>query len=84
MMSMQEMGGLAWCPVLAKAPFEGLPWPKQQELVAPPRAMRPLQDLWLCSGTMRILAADCRCYFPLNGMLFSTHSNVLSSLWRLS
>jgi sacsin len=65
---MQEMGGLAWCPVLAEAPVEGLPWPTRQELVAPPRAIRPLQDLWLCSGNMRILAADCRSCSPLSAL----------------
>lgn len=59
------MGSLAWCPVLSDAPFDGLPWPTKRELVAPPRAIRPLQDLWFCSGTMRILATDCRYLAPV-------------------
>ena len=56
----QELGGLAWCPVLERAPFDGVPWPQRAERVGPPRAVRPLQDLWLCSGCLSMLAADCR------------------------
>ncbi|BDA44284.1 probable Sacsin [Coccomyxa sp. Obi] len=70
-----ELGGLAWCPVLAKAPFEGLPWPTQHELVAPPRAIRPLQDLWFCCGTMRILAAECRSAVLAEGLGWSAPIN---------
>ncbi len=60
----QELGSLPWCPVLADAPAEGLPWPARHERVAPPHAIRPFQDVWLCSGTMRILAADNRSTAP--------------------
>lgn len=57
---MQELGNIAWCPVLAEAPVVGLPWPSSGERVAPPRGTRPLSEAWLCSSTLRLLSTECR------------------------
>ncbi len=51
---------MRWCPVLSEAPLPGLPWPERQERLASARAVRPLEDLWLASSVMGILAGDCR------------------------
>lgn len=55
-----QLSNIKWCPVLQKSPAPGLPWPPQQDQLAPPRAVRPQADMWLCSSCMRILDGQCR------------------------
>ncbi|XP_027359772.1 sacsin [Abrus precatorius] len=50
---------ISWCPVMVSTPFQSLPWPVVSSMVAPPKLVRPLNDLWLVSASMRIL--DCEC-----------------------
>ncbi|KAL1292332.1 hypothetical protein AAHE18_20G264300 [Arachis hypogaea] len=50
---------ISWCPVLVSAPFGSLPWPVTSSVVAPPKVVRPLSDLWLVSASMRILDGEC-------------------------
>lgn len=50
---------ISWCPVLVSAPFQLLPWPAVSSMVAPPKLVRPLADLWLVSASMRILDGEC-------------------------
>ncbi|KAJ1427629.1 Sacsin [Sesbania bispinosa] len=46
---------ISWCPVLVSTPFHSLPWPVVSSMVAPPKLVRPPNDLWLVSASMRIL-----------------------------
>ena len=55
-----QLSNIKWCPVLRSSPAPGLPWPPQQDQLAPPRAVRPQADMWLCSSCMRILDGQCR------------------------
>lgn len=50
---------ISWCPVLASPPFHSLPWPVVSSMVAPPKLVRPPNDLWLVSASMRILDGEC-------------------------
>lgn len=50
---------ISWCPVLVSTPFQSLPWPVVSSMVAPPKLVRPLNDLWLVSASMRILDGEC-------------------------
>ncbi|KAK1380492.1 Sacsin [Heracleum sosnowskyi] len=50
---------ICWCPVLLSSPYEALPWPVVSSMVAPPKLVRLYKDLWLVSGTMRILDGEC-------------------------
>ncbi|KAK9663814.1 hypothetical protein RND81_14G000300 [Saponaria officinalis] len=50
---------ICWCPVLASAPYQDLPWPVVSSAVAPPKLVRPGTDLWLVSASMRILDGEC-------------------------
>ncbi|XP_019420625.1 PREDICTED: sacsin isoform X1 [Lupinus angustifolius] len=50
---------ISWCPVLVSTPFQSLPWPVVSSSVAPPKLIRPLNDLWLVSASMRILDGEC-------------------------
>ena len=52
--------------------WRGCHGPRGRERVAPPRAVRPLQDLWLCSACMSMLATNCRpAPAPLSSLLNS-------------
>eukprot|EP01024_Parvocaulis_polyphysoides_P059604 TRINITY_DN64538_c0_g1_i1.p3 TRINITY_DN64538_c0_g1~~TRINITY_DN64538_c0_g1_i1.p3 ORF type:complete len:105 (-),score=26.11 TRINITY_DN64538_c0_g1_i1:15-329(-) len=55
-----EMSTLEWCPVLSKAPEKGMPWMDVQQVVAMPRSIRPIEDAWKVSYSMRILEGGCR------------------------
>lgn len=50
---------ISWCPVLVSPPFHSLPWPVVSSMVAPPKVVRPPNDLWLVSAGMRILDGEC-------------------------
>lgn len=50
---------ICWCPVLVSAPFQALPWPIVSSMVAPPKLVRLLADMWLVSASMRILDGEC-------------------------
>jgi sacsin len=50
---------ISWCPVLASPPFHSLPWPAVSSMVAPPKLVRPPNDLWSVSASMRILDGEC-------------------------
>ncbi|KAK7308413.1 hypothetical protein VNO77_42018 [Canavalia gladiata] len=50
---------ISWCPVLVSSPFMSLPWPVVSSMVAPPKLVRPQNDLWLVSASMRILDGEC-------------------------
>ena len=65
LIGVQELGNIAWCPVLSQAPTAGLPWPSSSERLAPPRGTRPLSDAWLCSSTLRLLSTECRHVTPI-------------------
>lgn len=54
-----ELKMICWCPVLASAPFQTLPWPVVTSTVAPPKLVRPKTDMWLVSASMRILDGEC-------------------------
>ncbi|KAL5540659.1 hypothetical protein UlMin_042851 [Ulmus minor] len=54
-----EMKAIAWCPVCADPPLEGLPWLKSSYQVAPPNLVRPKSQMWMVSHSMYIL--DCEC-----------------------
>jgi sacsin len=53
---------LTWVPALAVRPSPYLPWPiASQDPLCPlarPATLRPSSELWLCSASYRILAAD--------------------------
>ncbi|GAB2275278.1 hypothetical protein Dimus_010038 [Dionaea muscipula] len=50
---------ICWCPVLVSAPYPALPWPTVSSAVAPPKLVRLKMDMWLVSGSMRILDGEC-------------------------
>ncbi|KAF9624036.1 hypothetical protein IFM89_007734 [Coptis chinensis] len=50
---------ISWCPVLVQSPYSSLPWPSVSSVVAPPKLVRLKTDLWLVSGSMRILDGEC-------------------------
>ncbi|XP_068639684.1 uncharacterized protein [Aristolochia californica] len=50
---------ISWCPVLVSPPYLSLPWPTVSSVVAPPKLVRPQADMWLVSGSMRILDGAC-------------------------
>lgn len=54
-----EIKTIAWCPVYISAPFQGLPWFKSDNYVAPPNIVRPKSQMWMVSAKMRILDSDC-------------------------
>ncbi|XP_014490933.1 uncharacterized protein LOC106753623 isoform X1 [Vigna radiata var. radiata] len=59
---------ISWCPVLVTTPFQSLPWPVVSSMVAPPKLVRPLSDLWLVSASMRILDVECSSTALLYGL----------------
>ncbi|KAK7349013.1 hypothetical protein VNO80_23837 [Phaseolus coccineus] len=59
---------ISWCPVLVTSPFQSLPWPVVSSMVAPPKLVRPLNDLWLVSASMRILDVECSSTALLYGL----------------
>ncbi|KAG4906180.1 hypothetical protein JHK86_054664 [Glycine max] len=59
---------VSWCPVLVSTPFQSLPWPVVSSMVAPPKLVRPLNDLWLVSASMRILDGECSSTALLYGL----------------
>ncbi|XP_059656455.1 uncharacterized protein LOC132303270 isoform X2 [Cornus florida] len=50
---------ICWCPVLVSSPYHTLPWPVVSSMVAPPKLVKLYRDLWLVSGSMRILDGEC-------------------------
>lgn len=50
---------ISWCPVLVIPPHPSLPWPSVSSTVAPPKLVRLKTDMWLVSGSLRILDAEC-------------------------
>ncbi|XP_020205115.1 sacsin isoform X1 [Cajanus cajan] len=59
---------ISWCPVLVSTPFQSLPWPVVTSMVAPPKVVRPLNDLWLVSASMRVLDGECSSTALLYGL----------------
>ena len=57
-----QLSSIAWVPVAVEAPSDepGLPWPAGVSTVAPPNAVRPPGDIWLCSATLRIIESEPR------------------------
>ncbi|XP_020581520.1 sacsin isoform X2 [Phalaenopsis equestris] len=53
---------ICWCPVLDSAPHATLPWPVVSSMVAPPKIVRPREDIWLVSASSRILDGECRSF----------------------
>ncbi|KAK8969856.1 hypothetical protein KSP40_PGU011807 [Platanthera guangdongensis] len=51
---------ICWCPVLDSAPHAALPWPQVSSMVAPPKIVRPKEEIWLVSASSRILDGECR------------------------
>ncbi|GAV61002.1 LOW QUALITY PROTEIN: zf-C3HC4_3 domain-containing protein, partial [Cephalotus follicularis] len=54
-----EMKAIAWCPLCTDPPYEGFPWLKCSNQVAPPITVRPKSQMWVVSSTMHILDAQC-------------------------
>ena len=70
----EELKDIQWCPVLVEAPQAQLPWgPIKQSRICAPRHVRPREDLWLVSGSMRIL----------DGQLHSSLADLLGWTQRL-
>ncbi|KAK7407784.1 hypothetical protein VNO78_09866 [Psophocarpus tetragonolobus] len=59
---------ISWCPVLVSTPFQSLPWPVVSSTVAPPKLVRPMNDLWLVSASMRIQDGECSSTALLSGL----------------
>jgi len=59
---------ISWCPVLVTSPFQSLPWPVVSSMVAPPKLVRPQNDLWLVSASMRMLDVECSSTALLYGL----------------
>ncbi|XAR63999.1 hypothetical protein NMG60_11024177 [Bertholletia excelsa] len=57
--SWNDLRMISWCPVLVSPPYQSLPWPAVSSVVAPPKLVRLHSDLWLVSGSMRILDGEC-------------------------
>jgi sacsin len=55
-----QLRSIAWCPVLDIPPAPGLPWEAPDLATAQPLATRPASDAWLVSGSLRLLACECR------------------------
>ncbi|XP_030491993.2 uncharacterized protein LOC115707993 isoform X1 [Cannabis sativa] len=55
-----EMREIAWCPVCADPPIEGLPWLKSTCQIAPPTIVRPKSQMWMVSYSMHILDGECQ------------------------
>ncbi|KAK9808692.1 hypothetical protein WJX72_002029 [[Myrmecia] bisecta] len=53
------LGQICWCPVICEPPAACLPWPAVSERLVPPRCARPSSDMWLVSGTLRVLDGEC-------------------------
>ncbi|XWS54336.1 hypothetical protein CRYUN_Cryun10bG0081200 [Craigia yunnanensis] len=54
-----EMKTIAWCPVCANPPLQGLPWLKSTSHLAFPSIVRPKSQMWMVSSTMHILDGKC-------------------------
>ncbi|KAK9274895.1 hypothetical protein L1049_022149 [Liquidambar formosana] len=57
-----EMKAIAWCPVYADPPLQGLPWLKSSNQVAAPINVRPKSQMWMVSSMMHILDGECSVY----------------------
>ena len=50
----------SWCPVLTEAPSPYMPWPSREvKQLAPPEVTRPVEDAWLVSSCLSLLACNC-------------------------
>lgn len=86
-----EIKAIAWCPVSADPPLEGLPWLKSSKPVAAPTVVRPKTQMWMVSCSMHILDGEC-CSMYLQRKLgwmdcptvdvLSTQLTELSSFYR--
>ncbi|KAH7569811.1 hypothetical protein JRO89_XS05G0003000 [Xanthoceras sorbifolium] len=76
-----EMKTIAWCPVCADPPLQGLPWFKTGNQVASPNTVRPKSHMWMVSSAMHILDGECGSTYLQRklGWLDDTNINVLSS-----
>ncbi|KAI0491374.1 hypothetical protein KFK09_025634 [Dendrobium nobile] len=63
---------ICWCPVLDSAPHAALPWPAVSSMVAPPKIVRPREDIWLVSASSRILDGECRSLALFSGLGWSS------------
>lgn len=56
-----ELEQIAFLPVHAQPPLQGLPWPEGgvQETLAPPRRVRLESAAWLVSASLRLLKGPC-------------------------
>lgn len=54
-----EMKAIAWCPVCADPPIEGLPWLKTDGQIAIPSTVRPKSEMWIVSSSMHVLDGEC-------------------------
>ncbi|KAL0905364.1 hypothetical protein M5K25_023777 [Dendrobium thyrsiflorum] len=63
---------ICWCPVLESAPHAALPWPAVSSMVAPPKIVRPKEDIWLVSASSRILDGECRSLALFSGLGWSS------------
>lgn len=55
-----ELSVIAFVPVHTNPPAKGLPWPEGDFcVVAPPRMVRAEEQMWMVSGSMRILKGTC-------------------------
>jgi hypothetical protein len=76
-----QLSQLCWCPVLADAPDDALPWRDsiaggrglggagdQVQRLAAPCAVRPLKDLWLVSAVKAVVDGECQSQVALAGL----------------
>ncbi|XP_042978918.1 sacsin isoform X3 [Carya illinoinensis] len=54
-----EIKTIAWCPISADPPLQGLPWLKSSNQVAAPITVRPKTQMWMVSCSMHILDGEC-------------------------
>ncbi|XP_057960552.1 uncharacterized protein LOC131152729 isoform X2 [Malania oleifera] len=76
-----EMKAIAWCPVCADPPVQGLPWLISSNQVAAPSTVRPKSQMWMVSSSMHILDGEC-CSLYLQhrlGWMDCPNINVLST-----
>ncbi|CAN0888331.1 SACS [Linum grandiflorum] len=55
-----ELKAIAWCPVCASPPIEGLPWLASNSRVASPVTVRPKSQLWTMSSKLYVLDGECK------------------------
>ena len=56
----EELSNISWCPVMQEPPAPGLPWHSSIQMLASPRVVRPMKDMWKVSATLAILDGESR------------------------